>query len=762
MSRAHDEAPQLAGYSYTGQLGASDRANVYLYVDAGGRRNVVKVLKDNSIDVRLRLEAHAGTLREVTRHPHLVTLRGVGLTETDHPFLIAEQLPGRSLAAAWRNVTYHPKAAAELGTKIADALAAAHQAGLWHGNIKPSKLLFNGDEPALADLGVRQILQGDTPNVDSDEIPFTPPEVLSGSVPHSMNSDVYGLAATLYALLTGRTPFEIPGGNNQMAAQLERIRSGQYQPTGIEGFPYTFELLLQSCLHPNPSRRPRTARSLADQLREIADSIPATFYRPSPPATPAPPAANTRPATPIPAPAPAPLAPPPKRKPKAAPEPKAAKPPKPAPAVKPKPQSKPKAAKPPKPAKPPKAPTGEKPKGKSARKPALIGTIVGVSALLIVAGILIIPPLLHGIEPATPNPMVGISTPTSNTPATNSPTPIATPPVTASPTPAATPELQPGTLYQITDNLPAEVGLSGIKTVTATEGNQGGDSDITQGSYFAIGDGGTVWAWGDNEVGQLGLGDTEQVPSPTQIDTLNNVTQISSRCGSSYALSGGKVYGWGQWPIGDGTTKNRHSPKQLPKLSGIAQVAASCGAGYALRGDGTVWAWGFYTWANTSTPPSSPTPKKIFDLNSITQIASGCSTSYALTAEGKIWAWGAGTAGQIGDGTTKNRTKPVQAAIQDVTSITATCDTAYALKTDGTVWAWGHTPAGLNTDTPTPTQIADNATSIQTGVNTLYIFQTDNTSTTGQPGQPLTKTPELDGFAAITSTSNTTIAVAKR
>ncbi|SDO42909.1 Alpha-tubulin suppressor [Microbacterium sp. ru370.1] len=137
---------------------------------------------------------------------------------------------------------------------------------------------------------------------------------------------------------------------------------------------------------------------------------------------------------------------------------------------------------------------------------------------------------------------------------------------------------------------------------------------------------GTVWAWGNNANGQLCDGTTNPGKTPQQIPGLTGITQLSAGPGtdwnhySGYALKNdGTVWAWGSNEIGqlgDGTTIERRSPVQVKNLTGVKEIAGSIGAAFALLNDGRVAAWGQTFFAgidNTSTPgfltPSRPVTK---------------------------------------------------------------------------------------------------------------------------------------------------------
>ena len=124
---------------------------------------------------------------------------------------------------------------------------------------------------------------------------------------------------------------------------------------------------------------------------------------------------------------------------------------------------------------------------------------------------------------------------------------------------------------------------------------------IDSGSYLgvALDDTGTVWTWGNNFFGQLGVGAPSPVGTivPAQVVNLTNVVAISG--GESHVLAlvdDGSVWGWGSnspGHLGDGTIADRPAPVQVHGLSDIVAISAGFNHSLAVQSDGTVWAWGY-------------------------------------------------------------------------------------------------------------------------------------------------------------------------
>lgn len=133
---------------------------------------------------------------------------------------------------------------------------------------------------------------------------------------------------------------------------------------------------------------------------------------------------------------------------------------------------------------------------------------------------------------------------------------------------------------------------------------------------------GTVWSWGDNSRGQQCDGTTNARPTPARITQLSDIVQISAgpgstiAAGSGYALkSDGTVWAWGEngvGQLGDGTTADRNVPVQVPGLAGVTQIEGSITSAFALLSDGRLAAWGetFLDGVGTTSSPRPLTPPR--------------------------------------------------------------------------------------------------------------------------------------------------------
>lgn len=231
---------------------------------------------------------------------------------------------------------------------------------------------------------------------------------------------------------------------------------------------------------------------------------------------------------------------------------------------------------------------------------------------------------------------------------------------------------------------------------------------------------GTLWVWGNNTAGKLGLNDTTTRSSPVQVGTLADWTEIS--CGTSHTMgirTNGTLWAWGFNIVGSlglqiSQGLSRSSPTQVGTLT-WSKVQASTSHTIAIRANGTLWAWGSNSVGrlglNITAPSNRSSPVQVGTLAGWSEISVGYLHNLALRTDGTLWSWGQNSNGELGTNDTIQRSSPVQVGTDtNWSKIEAGNAFSRAIKTNGTLWGWGLNTSGqlgnnTLTDISSPVQI---------------------------------------------------------
>ncbi len=269
-------APQIPGLAHVRRLGSGGYADVFLYEQRmPARRVAVKVMKvaasSTADQDRFAAEANAMALLE---HPNIVPVYEAGATAEGRPYLVMMYYPQASLAERAKRERFSVAEVLRIGIQISSAVETAHRAGLLHRDIKPANILTSQyGTPGLTDFGIASHMSEAADDDAGVSVPWSPVETLYASGPATVRSDVYSLAATLWHLLVGRSPFEQPGGDNSTYALMKRIRDVPAPSTGRTDVPASLDRLLRAALAKEPNVRPASMLAFARSLQAIEQEL---------------------------------------------------------------------------------------------------------------------------------------------------------------------------------------------------------------------------------------------------------------------------------------------------------------------------------------------------------------------------------------------------------------------------------------------------------------------------------------------------------
>jgi tetratricopeptide (TPR) repeat protein/tRNA A-37 threonylcarbamoyl transferase component Bud32 len=230
----------------------------------------LKMIRDGELaspaDVqRFRNEAEAVAHLD---HPHIVPIYEVG--DQDRQYFSMKLIEGSSLAAQLERFRADPRAAARLVVLVARAVHHAHQRGILHRDLKPSNILLDEQgQPHVTDFGLARRIEGDSSLTQSGALVGTPsymaPEQTLGQRGAvTTAADVHGLGAVLYALLTGRPPFQA----ETPLDTLLQVREREPEPPSRSNprVDRDLEAVCLKCLEKQPQSRYASAEALAEEL----------------------------------------------------------------------------------------------------------------------------------------------------------------------------------------------------------------------------------------------------------------------------------------------------------------------------------------------------------------------------------------------------------------------------------------------------------------------------------------------------------------
>ena len=195
------------------------------------------------------------------------------------------------------------------------------------------------------------------------------------------------------------------------------------------------------------------------------------------------------------------------------------------------------------------------------------------------------------------------------------------------------------------------------------------------GQSYGVKSDGTFWAWGDNQIGEQGVNDTTSRSSPMQVGTdttwTGSMNSYSPSINGYYSMGAVKTDGtlwiWGnneQGMLGLNDQADRSSPTQIGGT--WSMIGSSSYASAGLQADGTIWAWGRNQYGNlgqgtSGTPTRKSSPVQIGTATNWVALANGAfNCQGAVNSSGEFWGWGHNQEGQLGNDNTSQQDAPVQ------------------------------------------------------------------------------------------------------
>lgn len=270
------EPPTIPNTTFVRHLGSGGFADVYLYRQLLPQRDVaVKVLRpDSNAQASAVFDAEVNLMARVANHPSIVSFYTAGVADDGRPYLVMEYCPPPHLGRRSKEHRIPVSQALDIGVRIAGAAETLHQRGIIHRDIKPMNILFTQfGHPVLTDFGIAALTGSDAQSEAGFSVAWAPPEQQDGTGPFGPAIDVYSLAATVHGVLTGHSPFEVPGGDNRELSVLNRVLRSQVPPTGRTDVPAELERILAIAMSKDQGRRYQSAREFAHALQNVQSSL---------------------------------------------------------------------------------------------------------------------------------------------------------------------------------------------------------------------------------------------------------------------------------------------------------------------------------------------------------------------------------------------------------------------------------------------------------------------------------------------------------
>jgi serine/threonine protein kinase len=282
---------RLGPYDIEAPLGSGGAGSVYRARDTRlGRAVAIKVLNTEGVDaaaLRERLQREARAISQLA-HPNICTLFDIGASADGVSYLVMELIEGETLEQVIARGPLPLQEAIAYAAQIADALGAAHRAGIVHGDLKPGNVMVTRSGVKLLDFGLateRQPVVTSPPDQVTRTTIMTPPTGIAGTLqylapeqiegrPADERTDIFACGAVMYEMVTGRKAFT---GQTPAAVIASILREVPPPLTTVRtDVPATLERLVRACLAKDPADRWQSAVDLGRELRWLEASLEQT------------------------------------------------------------------------------------------------------------------------------------------------------------------------------------------------------------------------------------------------------------------------------------------------------------------------------------------------------------------------------------------------------------------------------------------------------------------------------------------------------
>lgn len=263
--------PVLPGFTHVHILGTGGFADVFLYEQNLPRRPVaVKVMLADLVDDRVRsmFRSEVNLMGRLSAHPNILTVYQASVSADGRPYLVME-LCSTQIGDRFRSEPFELDEALDIAIRIGGALETAHRAGTLHRDVKPANIMTTAyGHPVLSDFGIAGSMTGEGGDTFGVSVPWSAPEVLRDDTPGTVASEVWAFGATLYSLIVGRSPAEVPGGRNGSKELTARIIGHELQPPPADA-PRSLHRVLRRALAKSPGDRYANVLAMVEDLQAV-------------------------------------------------------------------------------------------------------------------------------------------------------------------------------------------------------------------------------------------------------------------------------------------------------------------------------------------------------------------------------------------------------------------------------------------------------------------------------------------------------------